>query len=269
MVSRTLLASLAASAAAIPLTPNAGLLTRDVIDHDAVVGFDETVPDSIIGDMYLAYKPYLKVVSGCVPFPAVDAEGAPRHSYPFLAHEHVMLTMASLGNTSGGLQPSGGSSDGCDSSTGQVYARSTMTDGTDSTYGPAIMYSWYMPKDEPSTGLGHRHDWEGVIVWLSSSSSTSADNILAVCPSAHGDWNCSTDGFSLTDSTHPLIQYYNVWPVNHQLGLTSTVGGTQPLIAWESLTDAAQNALQTTDFGDATVPFKDSTFSANLGEATY
>ncbi|KAL4769142.1 necrosis inducing protein-domain-containing protein [Aspergillus nidulans var. acristatus] len=247
MVSRTFLASLAASAAAIPLTPNAGLLTRDVIDHDAVVGFDETVPDSIIGDMYLAYKPYLKVVSGCVPFPAVDAEG----------------------NTSGGLQPSGGSSAGCDSSTGQIYARSTMTDGTDSTYGPAIMYSWYMPKDEPSTGLGHRHDWEGVIVWLSSSSSTSADNILAVCPSAHGDWNCSTDGFTLTDSTHPLIQYYNVWPVNHQLGLTSTVGGTQPLIAWESLTDAAQNALQTTDFGDATVPFKDSTFSANLGEATY
>jgi hypothetical protein len=43
-----------------------------------------------------------------------------------------------------------------------------------------------MPKDEPSDGLGHRHDWEGVIVWLSSSTATTAANIVAVCPSAHG-----------------------------------------------------------------------------------
>ena len=55
------------------------------------------------------------------------------------------------------------------------------------------MYAWYMPKvssvssdhcsyaalratqsthfcalrqDEPSTGIGHRHDWEGIVVWI-------------------------------------------------------------------------------------------------------
>lgn len=46
-----------------------------VIAHDAVVGFDEAVPASSEGDLMLAYKPYLKVFNGCVPFPAVDADG--------------------------------------------------------------------------------------------------------------------------------------------------------------------------------------------------
>lgn len=50
------------------------------IDHDAVVGFDEAVPDSSEGDLILAYKPYLKVFNGCVPFPAVDADGNTRYA---------------------------------------------------------------------------------------------------------------------------------------------------------------------------------------------
>nr|WP_232460817.1 NPP1 family protein [Bacillus halotolerans] len=33
------------------------------------------------------------------------------------------------------------------------------------------------------------------------------------------------------------------------------VGGTQPLIGWDDLTPAARNALHTTDFGKANVPF--------------
>ena len=125
-----------------------------------------------------------------------------------------------------------------------------------------------MPKDSPSDGLGHRHEWEGVVVWLKSATSTAASNIAAVCPSAHGDWNCATTGYTLS-GTKPLIEYKSTWPVNHQLGLTTAVGGTQPLIAWESLPTAARDALQTVDFGDATVPFKDATFSGNLAAATF
>jgi hypothetical protein len=126
----------------------------------------------------------------------------------------------------------------------------------------------YMPKDEPSDGLGHRHDWEGAIVWLSSSTSTAANNILAVCPSAHGGWDCSTNGYSLS-GTSPLIKYESIWPVDHSMWLTSTVGGMQPLIAWESLPAVAQTALSTTDFGSANVPFIDSAFDANLAKATF
>ena len=91
--------------------------------------------------------------------------------------------------------------------------------------------------------------------------------ILGAAASGHG-------GFSTTRSpnlsgTSPLVVYFSEWPVNHQLGFTSTVGGTQPLIVWESLPAAAQDALQTTDFGAAIVPFKDSTFAGNLAAATF
>ncbi|KKK21383.1 hypothetical protein P175DRAFT_0283550 [Aspergillus ochraceoroseus IBT 24754] len=243
MPSRTmLLASLVASTLSLA---QGMIIPRAVIDHDKVVGFAETVPDDTIGEMYLAYKPYLYVVNGCVPYPGVDAEG----------------------NTSGGLAPTGSPSGGCSSSTGQVYARANMTAGTSGTE-KAIMYAWYAPKDEPSDGLGHRHEWEGVIVWLNDASSTDASNVVAVCPSAHGAWDCSTDSYTLS-GTHPLIKYYSIWPIDHHCGLTDTVGGMQPLIAWESLTDAAQTALQNTDFGKANVPFKDGNFVSNLDKATY
>ena len=130
------------------------------------------------------------------------------------------------------------------------------------------MYSWYFPKDQAAPGMGHRHDWEGVIVWISDPAKTSADNILAVCPSGHGKWNCSTDGYTLQE-THPLIKYYSVWPVNHQCGLTNEVGGSQPLIAYESLPEPAKNALESTDFVKANVPFKEENWAENLGKATF
>lgn len=159
---------------------------------------------------------------------------------------------------SGGLAPSGDPSGDCDSSTGQVYARAT-------TYNDAfaIMYAWYMPKDSPSSGLGHRHDWEGIVVWLSEESTSAT--LLGVAASAHGDFSTTTS--PNLSGTSPLIRYYSVWPVDHQLGFTSTVGGQQPLIAYESLTDAARTALEDTDFGDANVPFKDANFENNLAKA--
>lgn len=129
-------------------------------------------------------------------------------------------------------------------------------------------YSWYMPKDEPSDGLGHRHEWEGVIIWLSSATSTTAANIVAVCPSAHGAWDCTTTGFTLS-GTGPLIKYQSVWPVNHQMFQTTTKGGKQPLVAWESMSTAVRSALESADFGSATVPFKESTFAENLAKATF
>lgn len=125
-----------------------------------------------------------------------------------------------------------------------------------------------MPKDEPISGAGHRHDWEGVIFWFSSSTSTTASNILAVCPSAHGNWVCSTDGFTL-DGTSPLIAYESIFPLDHSMMLTSTVGGEQPLIAWEDLPAVAQTALADTDFGSAIVPFIDANFDNNLAAATF
>jgi hypothetical protein len=159
---------------------------------------------------------------------------------------------------SGGLNPSGAPNSMCSSSPGQVYARAATYN---SYY--AIMYSWYMPKDSPSTGLGHRHDWENVVVWLSSASTTAT--LRGVAISAHGDYQKTTS--PNLSGTSPLIGYISYFPVNHQLIATSTKGGQQPLIAWESMTAAARSAIENTDFGDATPSFRDSNFQNYLADA--
>ena len=81
------------------------------------------------------------------------------------------------------------------------------------------MYAWYWPKDEPSTGIGHRHDWESIVVWLSEESESATLNGIAV--SGHGGFTTSTEPD--LSGTSPLIRYYNTWPLDHQLGFTSTV----------------------------------------------
>lgn len=69
--------------AVLPLIAQASPLNpRAVIDHEQVAGLPETVPSGIKGEVYKAYQPYLKVDEGCVPFPAVDAEGNTRYIPP-------------------------------------------------------------------------------------------------------------------------------------------------------------------------------------------
>ncbi|CAG5161392.1 uncharacterized protein ALTATR162_LOCUS6019 [Alternaria atra] len=224
------------AAASVVLASPVNLQSRAVINHDAVVGFRETVPSGIVGQLMLKYKPYLKVENGCVPFPAVNAAG----------------------DTGGGLATSGDPSGLCSSSPGQVYARAGTHNGA-----YAIMYSWYMPKDSPSPGLGHRHDWENIVVWLSAQSATAT--LRGVAISAHGDYQKVTR--PNLDGTRPLIGYRSIFPVNHQLISTSTKGGEQPVIAWDSMPAAAKRAIENTDFVDATPSFRDSNFESYLAEA--
>jgi len=68
-------ASNAVSAAPLSFRSLFGLASRAVINHDAVVGFPQTVPSGLAGTLYLKYKPYLEVHNGCVPFPAVNSAG--------------------------------------------------------------------------------------------------------------------------------------------------------------------------------------------------
>jgi hypothetical protein len=125
------------------------------------------------------------------------------------------------------------------------------------------MYAWYMPKDSPSYGFGHRHDWEHVVVWLSGASLSA--KILGVAVSQHGGHETSASPTMLGDT--PLIGYTSFWPLNHQLIFTEEVGGEQPLVAWECLSEEARTALADTNFGYANVPVKDSNFQGRLKSA--
>lgn len=62
---------------------------RSDISSDAVVGFDTTVPDDTEGTLMEAWWPYLYVVDGCVPFPAVDAEGDTKFVFSKLKVEYL------------------------------------------------------------------------------------------------------------------------------------------------------------------------------------
>ncbi|BAB04114.1 NPP1 family protein [Halalkalibacterium halodurans] len=212
-----------------------------VIDHDKVVGFEEVTPTTITQKVAKRFQPYLTVSTGCVPFPAVDADG----------------------NTSGGLAPTGPHNGGCSSHIGQVYSRSTWHNGV-----WAIMYAWYFPKDSPSPGLGHRHDWEGIVVWVDNPANPSPQ-LLSIAYSQHGNFYNVAPTDRNTREQRPLIRYSHAWPLNHSLWIHDQVGGTQPLIGWDDLTPAARHALNTTDFGAANVPFNDHNFINNLRKAWY
>lgn len=224
------------AAASVVLSSPVSLSSRAVINHDAVQSFPEAVPNTVIGQLMTKHKPFLRVFNGCVPFPAVDKDG----------------------NTSGGLKPSGSDTGGCRSSTGQVYTRAGTLNG-----GLGIMYAWYMPKDSPSTGLGHRHDWEHIVVWLDSASLNA--RIRGVAYSAHGGYDKSTS--PPLEGSRPKVGYQSIWPVNHQLLPTSSLGGQQPMIAWENMTPAARDAIERTDFEAATPTFRDSNFMDTLGKS--
>ncbi|RKF21160.1 necrosis-inducing protein [Altericroceibacterium spongiae] len=203
----------------------------------AVIAHDTVQPLSAAAQEYLfKFQPELKVEDGCVPFPAVDADG----------------------NSSGGLRPSGARNGDCASSVGQVYVRAHHYDSL-----CAVMYAWYFPKDQVRDG--HRHDWENVVVWLSACSETA--NIVAVSYSAHGGYTSTTspplDGF------HSKVKYYTNGITHHQLGSTDSEGTEQPLIHWEKLPDVARDALIDTDFGAGNVPMKDSNFFKNIEKAYF
>jgi hypothetical protein len=74
----SLVVGLFASAAVAVPTPVGELDARATLSVPDVVGFPQTVPSGSTGSLYLAYKPYLYVANGCVPYPAVDAQGNTR-----------------------------------------------------------------------------------------------------------------------------------------------------------------------------------------------
>nr|L7NCQ1.1 RecName: Full=NLP effector protein 13; AltName: Full=Necrosis-inducing protein 13; AltName: Full=Nep1-like protein 13 [Phytophthora capsici]AEJ88244.1 necrosis inducing protein NPP13 [Phytophthora capsici] len=129
------------------------------------------------------------------------------------------------------------------------------------------MYSWYFPKDSPSTGLGHRHDWEHVIVWIDNPE-VPEPKILGVTPSAHSGYSSQVPpDADKVDGSSVKVKYLSKWPINHALESTGEGGDFQDLIMWTQMTDAAREGLSKTGWGKANVPMVDGNFEAKLGKA--
>lgn len=129
------------------------------------------------------------------------------------------------------------------------------------------MYAWYFPKDQPLAGNvigGHRHDWEGVVIWLDNPGNASP-KILGVAPSSHGGFKPSTT--VKREGDRVKIEYFTAFFHDHALQQSDTRGRTHSLLQWESMTPAARTALQNTNFGSADVPFRNGNFENNLSKA--
>ncbi|KAI6360717.1 hypothetical protein MCOR25_006667 [Pyricularia grisea] len=211
---------------------------RAIVNHDSLSPLAQTVQAGAIGDAIARFSPKIRIASGCEPYTAVDANG----------------------NISGGLKPGGKPKSNCgDPYRGQTYSRAGTVQGKF-----CIMYSWYMPKDQPrdDTIGAHRHDWENVVICTDSSMNT----ITNGAASGHGKYKKTTS--VPLDGTNVLVEYFTNFPTNHELQFTSdTRGYTKPIMDWDAMPQAMRDALNNADFGAATVPFKDSTFMDNLNGA--
>jgi len=59
------------------------LQLRGTVSNDEIIGLAQAVPSGTEGSVYLAYQPYLNVINGCVPFPAVDINGNTKYVESF------------------------------------------------------------------------------------------------------------------------------------------------------------------------------------------
>ncbi|KAL2889032.1 NPP1 domain protein [Ceratocystis lukuohia] len=217
--------------------------------HDQIVALPEAIPNNAIGAAYRKLQPWIRIDSGCFPYPAVDAQG----------------------NISGGLKKGGSPSGKCRGSDGQLYVRSCWHQGR-----YAIMYAWYMPKDQGTGRLaitGHRHEWENLIIYIDNPDSCDP-KILGISASKHSTYNKYNyvpEGIFPNGDLRMQIKYYQdiAFFGTHSIDVEKDGrnGREQVMVEWEMLPDLARKSLDEANFGDANFPLKDGNFFRLLDRA--
>jgi hypothetical protein len=174
------------------------------------------------------------------------------------------------GTLNGGLKPTGpitGQCRGDHLGHANTYSRAKCNNGW-----CGIIYASYFEKDEASPGIGHRHDWECMVVWVEQG----ADTPSYLSASRHG-------GFS----THPIADVpmsgRRVMAVYHKDGASthafrfakwgeSAENDTgawhqENLLTWDSLAPNLRAVLNGSDWGNANLPLQDSRFNDTLNKA--
>ncbi len=207
------------------------------LSHDAIDPIDAaylTVQEE--------YQPYFSKTSGCYPYTAVDMDG----------------------NWNKGLKDSGSASGSCSSQNyQQVYVRQKMIDSNTL----ALMYAYYFPKDNGFifASLGHRHDWEHVIVFVRNYG-TSSEQLVGAAYSAHGGVSATTSPNK--SGKHVFIKYGYNGSITHSFVEGSSGNRNQQvLIRWAALSNAARSTLSTEDYGESVVPINNAKFNSEIDEA--
>lgn len=231
-------------AVAIMMSSVAGQ-TIEYVPHTDIEPITSTLGG--VYDAYRWYQPAIKVLNGCVPFPAVGEYTASR-----------------------GLKIGGKRNGQCESSPGQVYARHKNFPEK-AVHG--IMYAYYFPKDQvfAGGGPGHRHDWEEVVVWVNWDWTSP----MGASMSGHGDY---TTGSIDWNGSHYSVLYANgntIEGISHEFrtGVPNEGSYNHPIANWYQLSPAVRYTLNNAEWRDqqgknsATPKIVDSTFDSKMQEA--
>ncbi|WP_328883994.1 NPP1 family protein [Streptomyces sp. NBC_00299] len=138
----------------------------------------------------------------------------------------------------------------------------------------AVMYASYFEKDQITLGpaaLGHTHDWEHVIVWISNNQAE------YVSVSQHNTYQLAARSAIRFDGTHPKIVYHKDGVSSHCFRFANTndepaenATGTwffPRLVGWEGYPAGYRDKLMSADFGSATIKIDDGDFQWALDYA--
>ncbi|RKN05735.1 NPP1 family protein [Streptomyces radicis] len=188
---------------------------------------------------------------GCYPTPAIGADGT------------IAPGLALGGDVNGQCR------DQWDLDNTNGYAREKCNNGW-----CAIIYGLYFEKDQATLGpgaIGHRHDWEHVVVWVRN------DEVQYVATSAHGGFDIHPRSSVLFDGTHPKIVYHKDGLSTHAFRLAN--GNDEPpenhygswqfpdLVGWNGFPSDYRDRLSQADFGSAVLGLKDDTLGSHLERA--
>jgi hypothetical protein len=152
-----------------------------------------------------------------------------------------------------------------------TYSRSKCNNGW-----CAYMYSYYFEKDQATSGpiaLGHRHDWEDVVVWVQG------DQVGYLSVSQHGGYVTEARPAVQFDGTHPKAVYHKDGVSTHCFRFPKADGGDEPpenaegtwqhkgLVGWDNFPAGIRDTLAAADFGDATLKLTDARFGDALTKA--
>ncbi|KAF4774989.1 necrosis inducing protein [Colletotrichum scovillei] len=183
----------------------------------------------------MTFKPLIHSWHGCVPYAAVDVDGA----------------------AGAGLKPTGKAGGDCRDlgQSGQTYTRIGKSHGR-----TGIIYSYYLPKVQGNDEQ-HKHHWITAVVWLAVDKCP--DDIANFSPRGVAYSTKPQGAFDTTHATNTLFVIPLIPSANSPEGALSP-----PLVAWDRLPAAAKEQLNSIRYKHTRVPFSDANFQSTL-DSTY
>ena len=145
------------------------------------------------------------------------------------------------------------------------YSRSRCNNGW-----CAYMYTFYFEKDQSTSGpaaLGHRHDWEHIVVWTQGNT---AKYVSVSCHDAYkgkGTAETRPAGKVRWEDTHPKVVYHKDGGLTHCFRFANTgddrienASGKwhyPSLVGWDNYPPGIRDKLMNADFGEATIGIRD------------